>query len=446
MAWRIEENVLRGEIDNRVRGCITARLWFCGHENTPMNILLQGDAEPDLHGRRIMFINPNAKPGMPEGLRLEQRGQAGHITASRKVKIPDVPLDRIGEYYKSGKELPCHWGNVLHFEWFSETNGRVVIEAAYDMSISTGAPTWQLTPGEKAARDARLAAAENDSDDDEQEWFCDNLDDDNEGEEWKKEKEDDGDKTGAGENKNKRGHFTDQFRPPTEEEADRDQERSDIVGDRVDARMEHEGPDADYITILFEEIDRYDREHGKPGLAPGQLAKTERTLDELSAAAEDELDDLESEAWKDGAPDAPGEFPDEDERERHPLVTRTGDFSLRVHRDIEARGWIPKDAHHEHPVVQLRGSLVCAGPKLAGTMRREGDWPPPLFFTAHAIVRLKKALDYVEDALLAAESCAEQNLTAPAWLAEVVRETKEIGAEIERHIAEQRARLEKGRG
>jgi len=52
----------------------------------------------------------------------------------------------------------------------------------------------------------------------------------------------------------------------------------------------------------------------------------------------------------------------------------------------------------------------------------------------------------VEDALLAAESCAEQNLTAPAWLAEVVRETKAIGAEIERHIAEQRARLKNDGG
>ena len=47
-------------------------------------------------------------------------------------------------------------------------------------------------------------------------------------------------------------------------------------------------------------------------------------------------------------------------------------------------------------------------------------------------------------ALLAAESCAEQNLTEAAWLAEVARETREIGAEIEGHIAEQRARLGEG--
>ncbi|MDR1010685.1 MAG: hypothetical protein LBM04_06110 [Opitutaceae bacterium] len=164
MAWRIEENVLRGEIDNRVRGRITARLWFCGHEDTPMDILLQGDAEPDLHGRIITFTNPDPKPGLPQGLRLEQRGHAGHITASRKVKIPDVPLDRILEYYKTGKKLPYHWGNVLYFEWFSKTNGRVVIEAAYNLSISTDTPAWELTSEEKAARDAELAAAAEESD------------------------------------------------------------------------------------------------------------------------------------------------------------------------------------------------------------------------------------------------------------------------------------------
>jgi len=442
MAWRIEENVLRGEIDNRVRGRVTARLWFCGHENTPMDILLQGDAEPDLHGRVITFTNPNAKPGDLQGLCMEQRGQAGHITASRKVRIPDVPLDRIGEYMGSGKKLPCHWGNVLYFEWFSKTNGRVVIEAAYKLVISPGTPTWRLTPEEKAERDAKLADAEKNSE------FVTIIRNPNyvePGDEWKSGGAGGTDsEAGAGEYKD--GHFTDQFRPPTEEEADRDQVRSDVIGDRVDARMQREGADADYIKILFEEIDRYDREHGKPEPTPEEIAENERFIDDLNAAAGEELDDMKSEAWKgDAAPEAVmPEFEEEEERKRHPLVERAGDFALRVHRDIEARGWISEDMHHEHPVVQLRGSLMCVGPKLAGTMRREGDWPPPLFFTAHAIVRLKKALDYVEDALLAAESCAEQNLTEAAWLAEVARETREIGAEIEGHIAEQRARLGEG--
>ena len=226
----------------------------------------------------------------------------------------------------------------------------------------------------------------------------------------------------------------DQWRPPTEAEADRDDERSEILMDRIEARMEREGPGADYAKILDEEITRMRRERGEPEPTPEQLEENELNLDELNAAAEEALRDMESEAWK-GTPE---------KRERHPLVERAGDFAWRVRSDIKARGWMPgENAHRENPVEQLYGSLTCVGPKLAGAMNV--DWPPELFFTAHAIVRLKKALGYVEDALLAAECCAEQNLTDAAWLAEVVRETKALGDEIEAHIAEQRARLEEGR-
>ena len=30
MAWRIDESVVRGEIDNRVEGRVTGRIWFVG--------------------------------------------------------------------------------------------------------------------------------------------------------------------------------------------------------------------------------------------------------------------------------------------------------------------------------------------------------------------------------------------------------------------------------
>ena len=231
------------------------------------------------------------------------------------------------------------------------------------------------------------------------------------------------------------GEPFDQWRPPTEAEADRDDERSNILMDRIEARMEREGPDADYLKIFDEEITRMRKERGEPEPTPEQLEENERNIDEMNAAAEEALHDMEADAWK-------GEDAELEERKRHPLVERARDFALRVLRDVEARGWMPKNAHREHPVRQLYESLMCIGPKLAGTLNR--DWPPPLFFTAHAIVRLKKALGFVEDSLLAAECCAEQNLTDAAWLAEVVRETKSLGDEIEAHIAEQRARLEEG--
>jgi hypothetical protein len=47
--------------------------------------------------------------------------------------------------------------NSLYLEWFSEANGRVVIESAdYELNIS--APEWRMTPEQNAER-AKQAAA-----------------------------------------------------------------------------------------------------------------------------------------------------------------------------------------------------------------------------------------------------------------------------------------------
>jgi hypothetical protein len=148
MAWRIDEAVLRGEIDNRVRGRVTGRIWFAGRD-TPVELDLTGDAWRDLAGRRLEFVNPDPKPGDLERLAARQTGTVGDITASRKVKVPDIPLDQIGEYYAAGKKWTWHWGNCLYLEWFSGTNGRVVIEsAAFQLTVSPDI-AWDMTTGEE---------------------------------------------------------------------------------------------------------------------------------------------------------------------------------------------------------------------------------------------------------------------------------------------------------
>jgi hypothetical protein len=46
---------------------------------------------------------------------------------------------------KKGEKPPEHMGNCFYFEWFSEANGRVVIESTdYKIDIST--PSWTLSP------------------------------------------------------------------------------------------------------------------------------------------------------------------------------------------------------------------------------------------------------------------------------------------------------------
>lgn len=154
MAWRIHDSVVRGEIDNRVRGRVTGRIWLVGRTE-PLELKLTGNPWRDLAGGLLEFTNPNPVAGDLEKLSSMQQGTVGDITASRRVKIPEIRMDQIGEYYAACKPWPWHWSYCLYFEWFSERNGRVVIESAdYELKI-VGTPVWNMTPEEEETQ--RLA-------------------------------------------------------------------------------------------------------------------------------------------------------------------------------------------------------------------------------------------------------------------------------------------------
>jgi hypothetical protein len=158
MAWRIDEQVIRGEIDNRTRGRVTGRIWLVGHAG-PVALDLQGNCWRDLAGRRLEFVNPEPKPGLADDFAVRQVGAVGDITASRKVRVPDIPLDQLHLYYKTGREMPWHWGNSLYLEWFSQRNGRVVIESAtFELKI-VGEPVWEMTPEEETEQRKANGAA-----------------------------------------------------------------------------------------------------------------------------------------------------------------------------------------------------------------------------------------------------------------------------------------------
>jgi hypothetical protein len=145
MAWRMAESIVRGEIDNRRRGRVTGR-------PEPVKLDLQGNCWRDLAGRRLPFTNPEPKPGDLDAFAPRQTGPTGDITASRKVKVTDMPPDQIGEHDAAKKPVPWHWGNSLHLEWFSERNGRVVIESADYVLKIIGEPAWEMTPEEEEAQ------------------------------------------------------------------------------------------------------------------------------------------------------------------------------------------------------------------------------------------------------------------------------------------------------
>jgi hypothetical protein len=150
--------VVRGEIDNRTKGVVRGRIWIEGQPE-PVVLELTGNAHPDLAGCLLTFTNPLARVRHQhlDMLNPLQRGTIGDLTASRKVRVPSVPMEEFLNWPREKGRPPTHWANCLYLEWFSEANGRVVIESA-DFQLTISEPEWRLTPEEDAARANQAAA------------------------------------------------------------------------------------------------------------------------------------------------------------------------------------------------------------------------------------------------------------------------------------------------
>lgn len=152
MAFRIHDSVIRGEIDNREKGIVRGRIWVHGRSE-PVQLELKGNAHADIAGCLLQFANPLATTPHPslDSLHPQQRGTIGDLTASRRVRVFDLPFEEAYAMIKRGERPPEHTANSIYLEWFSEANGRVVIESA-DYSVDISAPLWRLTPAEDAER------------------------------------------------------------------------------------------------------------------------------------------------------------------------------------------------------------------------------------------------------------------------------------------------------
>jgi hypothetical protein len=142
MAWRIHEQVVRVIINNQIPGKVTGSVWLAG-QSDPLQLDLVGNPWRDMAGCILTLKNPGAVPAKREGLAIEQRGFCGDLTASRRVKIPTVPLMKWLQS-NPGEPVPFVWGNGVYLEWFSQQNGRVVIELN-DIEVHLSEPAWSMT-------------------------------------------------------------------------------------------------------------------------------------------------------------------------------------------------------------------------------------------------------------------------------------------------------------
>jgi len=94
MAFRIHDSVVRGEIDNRTSGIVSGKIWLEGRTE-PVTLELKGNAHPDLAGCLLTFKNPKSRFPHPhlDSLARVQRGSVGEMTASRKTRVLDIPVE-----------------------------------------------------------------------------------------------------------------------------------------------------------------------------------------------------------------------------------------------------------------------------------------------------------------------------------------------------------------
>ena len=154
MAWRIADNVVRGELDNRTPGLVEGKIWLAGRE-APLALRLSGNGHKDLAGCKLTFSNPAPKTDPTVSLNGEQTGVVGDMTAARKVRVIDN-LDY--EAITHDEPFTEHMANALYLEWFSEANGRVVIEST-DYEIGIGEAAWRPSSEDEARQHQANAEA-----------------------------------------------------------------------------------------------------------------------------------------------------------------------------------------------------------------------------------------------------------------------------------------------
>jgi hypothetical protein len=399
MAFRIHDSVVRGEIDNRVKGIVWGKIWVEGRPE-PVILELKGNAWPDLAGCLLTFNNPQKR--IPhqhlDSLHPEQKGNIGDLTASRKVRVFDIPLHEALQMIRNQQKPPEHLANSLYLEWFSQRNGRVVIESA-DYQLTISPPEWRMTPEEDEQR-ARQAAAGMDD-------FMAGLDE--------------------AIHTLQRGQ-KDPEQPWDEHDYEKFLKESDARTDKYMELQEKYG-DSDEAEAKIAREMGWDRE-----LTPEEAEEEQRRIDEINAACEAAMDEPEPE------PDPSREGIDwirtEDGDLRHPLQHRCFESAMKFWHLADELG-LEKLADKD--LDQFIFEFQTTGAKLAGSLSptaRGEHFSEPSFTVAY----LKRALDHLHKSQAGLEAVAPKKLLPDDAVAEARKELFEIREGILRLMDEFRGR------
>jgi len=354
MAWRIDEAVTRGEIDNTVEGRTTGRIWLAGRDS-PLVLSLDGDCWRDLAGTRLLFENPEPKPG-PDAAALDenQAGVIGDMTASRKSKVRISEGDAGDLYEEDDKDVPYEWRNILYLEWFSEINGRVVLET-WNYKLTIFPHEWQMDEdAEEAQKLANLNAMRD-------------------------------------------------FMSQVIQRRTPDDEEPEDIGELDEYAWEERLKESDRLTDAYQEVlEKYmedaDSERkeafvmGWDGLLDA-LAEREEAGDQESSYGSENPKFEERHLFPDEERDSePFDSMDLDEEEEtHPLQGRAQELALR------AMDLVRRDDGPGTPSYKLISSLLQVSGKLAGALNGRGSGYEPE--TGFVLAVLKRCLNWLNDAV-----------------------------------------------
>lgn len=149
MAWRIADRVVGGQIDNTIKGKVTGWIEVIGRSE-PLVLDLHGDCQPELAGWRCRIDRTDPVPLWADpvdltGLAAEQTGQAGTITDEHRLRHYDCSTDELLARIRAGEPPPTEWRQGLYLEWYSESNGRIVIEDTRLRLERIGRRAFELT-------------------------------------------------------------------------------------------------------------------------------------------------------------------------------------------------------------------------------------------------------------------------------------------------------------
>ena len=156
MAWRPSHLFQAGELDNTQMGWTIGWLELVGFPER-LQLKLVGNCHPDLAGWkfRIKRVMPelagdldSEAPTYYAGISLDQSGHVGDITADQMIKHFEIPIDELIQRMHAGEHPPFTWRKCLYLEWYSNRNGRIVIQSTRLEVERIGERAFELTEEE----------------------------------------------------------------------------------------------------------------------------------------------------------------------------------------------------------------------------------------------------------------------------------------------------------